>query len=235
MVAVSAGRLDGGVKGPQKRRVLRVRVPRDPPPTGRFQADPFVGGHEVAEIAALALGVVARAGPQRQALGVISGVGVERVVRSAGNPERHRVLLWLGLRRTFLRWLERQLVLRYECRLLGLLALGMLVLSLRLLHLPVVLQLQLLVRQPPLRLWLWLLSLRLRLRLVLSLPIGLAQFLQLARARGREPHHRRVGARDEQVGAVDGAGQLVAERQEPEDGVAAVRALQRCYKLKGEI
>lgn len=207
MVAVSAGRFDGGVIGPQKKRVLRVRVPRNPPPTGRFQTDPFVGGHEVAEIAAFALGVVARAGPQGQALGVVGGVGVERVVRSSGNPERRRVLHWRGLRRTFLRWFERHLVLRYECRLLGLLALETLLLSLRLLHLPLR-QLQWLVRQPPLHLRWWLLSLRWRrwrLARLLSLQKGLAQLLQVAWARGSEPHHRRVGARDEQVGAIDGA------------------------------
>lgn len=65
MVPVRTRRVNRRVKRPQKRRVLRVGVPRNPPPARRFQADPLVGGHKVSVVAVFALGLVARAGPKR--------------------------------------------------------------------------------------------------------------------------------------------------------------------------
>jgi hypothetical protein len=105
--------------------------------------------------------------------------------------------LWLWLQRRFQLRFERQLVLRYKRRLLGLVAFRMLLLLLLLWRLLLLLLLQFVL---PLHL---LLPLGSRLGL-LQLQDGSAHFLQLPRARGREPHDGSVGASNEQVRAVDG-------------------------------
>jgi len=112
------------------------------------------------------------------------------MVWSSWNAQRPRLQLWLWLQRRFQLRFERQLVLRYKRRLLGLVAFRMLLLLLLLL-LQFVLPLHLL------------LPLGSRLGL-LQLQDGSAHFLQLPRARGREPHDGSVGASNEQVRAVDG-------------------------------
>jgi hypothetical protein len=115
------------------------------------------------------------------------------MVWSSWNAQRPRLQLWLWLQRRFQLRFERQLVLRYKRRLLGLVAFRMLLLLLLLLLLWRLLLL-------PLHL---LLPLGSRLGL-LQLQDGSAHFLQLPRARGREPHDGSVGASNEQVRAVDG-------------------------------
>jgi len=111
------------------------------------------------------------------------------MVWSSWNAQRPRLQLWLWLQRRFQLRFERQLVLRYKRRLLGLVAFRMLLLLLLLLQFVLPLHL--------------LLPLGSRLGL-LQLQDGSAHFLQLPRARGREPHDGSVGASNEQVRAVDG-------------------------------
>jgi hypothetical protein len=122
------------------------------------------------------------------------------MVWSSWNAQRPRLQLWLWLQRRFQLRFERQLVLRYKRRLLGLVAFRMLLLLLLLLLLWRLLLLLLLQFVLPLHL---LLPLGSRLGL-LQLQDGSAHFLQLPRARGREPHDGSVGASNEQVRAVDG-------------------------------